>query len=52
LAAGKWTDNPWLPTITFVGLTVAVIGGYSASLNAINELAQRKKELLIETLCR
>jgi hypothetical protein len=52
LAAGKWTDNPWLPTITFVGLTVAVIGGYSASLNAINELAQRKKELLIQTLCR
>lgn len=52
LAAGSWTGNPWLPAITFGGLTVAVAGGYTASLSALNDLAQRKKELLIETLCR
>jgi len=52
LAAGIWTRNLWLPTITFAGLTVVVSAGYGASLSALNDLAQRKKELLIETLCR
>jgi hypothetical protein len=52
LAAGVWTRNLWLPAITFTGLTVVVSAGYGASLSALNDLAQRKKELLIETLCR
>jgi hypothetical protein len=52
LAAGVWTRNLWLPAITFAGLTIVVSAGYGASLSALNDLAQRKKELLIETLCR
>ena len=52
LFAGRWTGNPWLPSITFAALSAAALGGYSASLNAMNGLAEQKKELLIETLTR
>ena len=52
LFAGRWTGNPWLPTFAFVGLTAAALGGYTASLKAMNGLAEKKKELLIETLTR
>jgi hypothetical protein len=52
LAAAIWTGNPWLPAIAFICLIVAAVVGYGASLKALNDLAQRKKELLIETLCR
>ena len=52
LFAGRWTGNPWLPSIAFAGLSAAALGGYSASLNAMNDLAEQKKELLIETLTR
>jgi len=38
--------------IAFAGLTAAAVGGYIASLPAMNRLAEKKKELLIETLCR
>jgi ABC-2 type transport system permease protein len=51
LLAGKWTGNPWLPFIAFAGLTLATIAGYFASLGSLDELAETKKELLIETLC-
>ena len=52
LFAGSWTGNPWLPTFAFAGLTAAALGGYTASLKAMNGLAEQKKELLIETLTR
>jgi ABC-2 type transport system permease protein len=52
LLAGKWTGNPWLPPIAFAALTAAALGGYTASLSAMNVLAEKKKELLIETLTR
>jgi ABC-2 type transport system permease protein len=52
LFAGRWTGNPWLPTFAFVGLTAAALGGYRASLTAMNTLAEEKKELLIEALTR
>lgn len=52
LFAGRWTGNPWLPTILFVALTAAALGGYVASLDPLSRLAEEKKELLIETLCR
>ena len=52
LFAGKWTGNPWLPAIAFTGLTAAAVGGYTASPEAMNRLAERKRELLIGTLCR
>jgi ABC-2 type transport system permease protein len=49
---GRWTADPWLPAEAFALLTVAALGGYSASLNALNSLAEKKKERLIEALCR
>jgi ABC-2 type transport system permease protein len=52
LLAGKWTGDPWLPFFAFAGLTAATVAGYFASLNSLDALAEKKKELLIETLCR
>jgi ABC-2 type transport system permease protein len=52
LFAGRWMGNPWLPSFAFAGLTAAALGGYAASLRAMNGLAEKKKELLIETLTR
>jgi ABC-2 type transport system permease protein len=52
LLAGRWTGNLWLPAVAFVALTAAALGGYFASLSGMNRLAEDKKELLIETLCR
>jgi hypothetical protein len=52
LALGKWTDDPWLPAKAFALLSIAAIGGYMASLNALTNLAEKKKERLIEALCR
>lgn len=50
--AGRWLGSPWLPVAWFAGLTAAAVGGYVASLDPLSDLAERKKELLIETLCR
>jgi len=52
LLAGRWFGSPWLPAVVFTGLTAAAFGGYVASLDPLSMLAERKKELLIETLCR
>ena len=52
LLAGRWSGNPWLPAVLFAGLTAGALGGYVASLDPLSILAERKKELLIETLCR
>lgn len=52
LLAGRWTGNPWLPALAFSALTAAAIGGYVSSLGALNRLAEAKKEVLVETLCR
>ena len=52
LLAGRWFGSPWLPVAVFAGLTAAALGGYVASLDSLSVLAERKKELLIETLCR
>ena len=52
LLAGGWTSNPWLPAIAFTALTAAAIGGYVSSLEPLNRLAEEKKELLIDTLCK
>jgi ABC-2 type transport system permease protein len=49
---GRWTGNHWLPAEAFAALAVASIGGYFASLDALGELAEEKKETLIEALCR
>jgi len=52
LFAGRWTGNEFAPTIAFLFLTAAAGGGYVASLRVVDRLAEAKKELLIETLCR
>jgi ABC-2 type transport system permease protein len=50
--AGRWTNSPWLPAEVFVALAAASIAGYFATLDALTGVAEKKKEVLIETLCR
>jgi ABC-2 type transport system permease protein len=52
LFTGNWTGNPWLPAEAFVLLAAAAVAGYFASLDALTEFAEKKKEGLIEALCR
>jgi ABC-2 type transport system permease protein len=52
LLAGSWTGSPWLPAEAFAFLAAAAAGGYVASLDALTQLAEKKKETLIEALCR
>ncbi len=52
LFSGNWTGNHWLPAEAFFFLAAAALGGYFASLDALTRLAEEKKELLIEALCR
>ncbi len=52
LLAARWFGNPWISVEVFGGLTVATVAGYVASLESLDRLAEKKKELLIETLCR
>ncbi len=52
LFTGNWTGNLWLPAEAFAFLGAAAVGGYIASLDALTSLAEKKKEVLIEALCR
>lgn len=52
LFAGRWTENHWLPAEAFTLLAAAAVGGYFASLDALSRVAEKKKETLIEALCR
>ena len=52
LLAGKWFNSPWLPAQAFMALAAASVGGYFAALDALGGVAEKKKEVLIETLCR
>jgi ABC-2 type transport system permease protein len=52
LFTGNWTGNLWLPAEAFLFLAAAAVGGYFASLDALTRLAEEKKEVLIEALCR
>jgi len=52
LLAASFTGNPWVPTVAFTALAAAAIGGYMSSLNALDRLAETKKELLIEVLAK
>jgi hypothetical protein len=52
LMLGRWTDDRWLPAKAFVLLAAAAVGGYIASLDALTVYAEKKKEKLIEALCR
>jgi hypothetical protein len=52
LLTGRWTGNLWLPAEAFAFLAAAAVGGYFASLDVLTQLAEKKKEVLIEALCR
>jgi ABC-2 type transport system permease protein len=49
---GRWTNSPWLPAQAFALLAGASLAGYFASLDAFTDLADKKRENLIEVLCR
>jgi len=52
LLVGRWTASPWLPAEAFAVLAAAALGGYFASLDPLTQLAEKKKETLIEALCK
>ena len=52
LFTGRWTGNPWLPAEAFAALAAASLGGYFAALDALSVVAEKKKEVLIETLSK
>ncbi|MEQ1353314.1 MAG: hypothetical protein ABLT11_04800 [Candidatus Acidiferrum sp.] len=52
LWSAKLSGNPWLAAEAFAFLAAVAIGGYLASLQPLSELAEKKKEALIEALCR
>ena len=52
LFGGRLTGNHWLPAEAFALLAAAAVGGYFASLDALSRVAEKKKEVLIEALCR
>ena len=52
LSTAPWSGNPWLPAEGFAFLAAAALSGYFASLPPLSELAEKKKEVLIEALCR
>jgi len=52
LFSGRWTGNPWLPAEAFAVLAAASLAGYFAALDALSDVAEKKKEVLIETLSR
>jgi len=52
LFSGRWTGNRWFPAEAFTLLAAAAVGGYFASLDSMSRLAEEKKEVLIEALCR
>lgn len=52
LFTGRLTENRWLPAEAFTLLAAAAVGGYFASLDALSRVAEKKKEVLIEALCR
>lgn len=52
LWTAKLTGSPWLAAEAFAFLAAVALGGYLASLQPLSELAEKKKETLIEALCR
>ena len=52
LFSGRWSGNPWLPAEIFCVLAAAAVGGYFAALDSFTHLAETKKEILIDALCR
>ena len=49
---GRWTGSAWLPMGAFALLAAAAVAGYLASLDPLSQLAEKKREVLLEALCR
>ncbi|HKW65414.1 MAG TPA: hypothetical protein VJN89_22880 [Candidatus Acidoferrum sp.] len=52
LFGGRLMGNRWFPAEAFTLLGAAAVGGYFGSLDALSRVAEKKKETLIEALCR
>jgi hypothetical protein len=52
LGLGRWTSNLWLPAEIFAFLAIVAMSGYFASLDALSDMAEKRKESLIEALSR
>ena len=52
LFMSRWTGDRWLPAEVFTFLAAAAIAGYTASLDPLAALAEKKKETLIDALSR
>jgi hypothetical protein len=52
LLMSRWTHNAWLPAEVFTFLAAGAIIGYFSSLDALAQLAETKKEALIDALSR
>jgi ABC-2 type transport system permease protein len=52
LGLGRWTGDSWLPAEAFALLAAAAAAGYAASLDGLSSYAEKKKEKLMEALCR
>lgn len=52
LWSGRLMGSPWLPAQVFAVLAIAAMAGYVSALDALSELAEKKKEVLIDALCR
>jgi ABC-2 type transport system permease protein len=52
LFSGRWLGSPWLPAEVFGVLAAAALGGYFSALDGFTELAEKKKETLLDALCR
>jgi ABC-2 type transport system permease protein len=52
LTTGRWTGNLWLAPEGFVLLVAIACSAYLSSLQPLAEVAEKKKETLIEALCR
>jgi ABC-2 type transport system permease protein len=52
LLSGRWMGNLWFPAEAFAFLGAAAVAGYFGSLDHLTRLAEEKKEVLIEALCR
>ena len=52
LFGGRLMGNRWFPAEAFTLLAAAAVGGYFASLDSLSRVAEKKKEVLIEALCR
>jgi ABC-2 type transport system permease protein len=50
--SGRWFGNPWLPAGVFAVLAASALGGYFSSLDALSELAEKKREVLLNALCK